>query len=237
MTSYNRLFEESSIEYAETMGYVQKRKLYECVASGNLEALDQVLDEYIEGLKLLVGDDISIARNAMRYVWPQMNAYVTDKALSNQKAKDIQQKYYYELEQIGRVEGVYELCRTLSWEFAEAVWRENRENQLSPLVKRCCNYVRSHVYDDLTVAGVAEAMHFSQSYVSHKFKDELGMTLEKYIRIKKVEEAKKLLQTNMPLMDIASTLGFASQSHFTDVFKKEIGITPKQFRSMGSLKF
>jgi len=80
-------------------------------------------------------------------------------------------------------------------------------------------------------------MHFSQSYVSHKFKDEVGMTLEKYIRIKKIEEAKKLLQTNMPLMDIASTLGFASQSHFTDVFKKEIGITPKQFRSMGSLNF
>jgi len=237
MTSYNRLFEESSIEYADNMGYVQKRKLYECVASGNLEDLDKVLDEYIEGLKVLVGDDIAIARNAMRYVWPQMNAYVTDKALSYQKAKEIQVKYYYELEQIGRVEGVYELCRTIAWEFAEAVWRENRENQLSPLVKRCCQYVRSHLYDDLSVAGIAETLHFSKSYVSHKFKDEVGMTLERYIRVKKIEESKKLLHTSLSLKDIASMLGFASQSHFTDIFKKETGVTPKQFRDMGTLQF
>jgi len=64
------------------------------------------------------------------------------------------------------------------------------------------------------------------------FKKEVGMSITEYILNQKVEEAKRLLtQTDYQISDIYTWLNFHDQSHFTKVFKKYTGTTPKKFKS------
>ena len=114
-------------------------------------------------------------------------------------------------------------------ELTSLVAASKKEQQYSELVKCCCDYIRENLYEKPTVQSVAASVRFSPSYVSHKFREETGETLDQYIRKAKISEAKLLLRANFPLTQISSNLGFASQSHFTNTFKKETGMTPKQF--------
>ena len=71
----------------------------------------------------------------------------------------------------------------------------------------------------------------SRSYITKKFKKELGFDISSFIMRCKLEEAKSLLTyTNKSLSEISSYLCFSSQSYFQNVFKKKYGMTPLQYR-------
>lgn len=73
------------------------------------------------------------------------------------------------------------------------------------------------------------------NYLSELFKKEVGISTSEYIQSEKIEEAKKLLAfTNYFLLNISLWLNFHDQSHFTRVFKKITGLTPKQYRDKNS---
>jgi len=68
-------------------------------------------------------------------------------------------------------------------------------------------------------------------YVSRQFHRFYGTTMSEFVRRRRVEYAcKKLLDPDMPLIRIALESGFAHQAHFTNVFKKVVGMTPSHYR-------
>ena len=71
----------------------------------------------------------------------------------------------------------------------------------------------------------------SRSHLSTRFKNEAGMNLTEYIHYIKISEAKHLLaHTNKNLSIISNYLGYSSQSHFTRMFKKIVGVSPIEYR-------
>ncbi|WP_163580694.1 helix-turn-helix transcriptional regulator [Gracilibacillus saliphilus] len=79
---------------------------------------------------------------------------------------------------------------------------------------------------------LADKLHFNKYYLCHFFKKEFGMTIHQYILQRRMYEAKKLLrETNIPIAEIASQIGFSTASNFIRCFKKYQQVTPKQFRN------
>lgn len=71
----------------------------------------------------------------------------------------------------------------------------------------------------------------SRSSLSSKFKKESGVSLNTYITLLKLEEAKHLLlYTDKSLSLISSYLGYSSQSFYSNTFNKYVGQTPKEYR-------
>ena len=71
----------------------------------------------------------------------------------------------------------------------------------------------------------------SRPHLSSKFKAETGMTLTDFILNEKTEEAKRLLRyTDKTAAVIGSYLGFSSQGHFSRVFRKYTGLSPREYR-------
>lgn len=71
----------------------------------------------------------------------------------------------------------------------------------------------------------------SRSYISKKFKKELGFDLSKFIVRRKLEEGKSLLAyTDKPISEISEYLCFSSQSYFQNLFKNKYGVTPYEYR-------
>lgn len=115
-------------------------------------------------------------------------------------------------------------------EFAARV-RTGKEENVSSAVAACKRYIFNHMYEELTLEKLSGLVHMNPSYLSRHFKKETGTSITDYIQAKRIEEAKKLLTlTSCSISDIYSRLNFSDQSYFTKVFKKIVGVTPKQYR-------
>lgn len=92
-------------------------------------------------------------------------------------------------------------------------------------------YVEDNLCADLRLSDMASVAHMSEFHFSRLFKQSTGDTPYRYVVSRRVQRARELLaKTAQPLQEISIKLGFSDQSHFTTVFKKNVGMTPKQFR-------
>ena len=82
-----------------------------------------------------------------------------------------------------------------------------------------------------TVHYMAEQLHLSPKYLSDLLKQESGKTALEHIHIHLISEAKNLLiGKGQRVSEIAYELGFENMSYFSKLFKREVGITPNQFK-------
>ena len=94
-------------------------------------------------------------------------------------------------------------------------------------------YIDEQLYSGVTAQRVADRLHFSVDYLSRLFREKTGMTLSAYIRARKIEDAKALLEgSRLGIREISSRLGFTTHSHFTSVFSKLVGMTPREYRTL-----
>jgi AraC family transcriptional regulator len=83
---------------------------------------------------------------------------------------------------------------------------------------------------DLAALGGVHPVHLSR-----EFRKRYRITIGEYIRKRRIEHASGLLSNSgMPMAEIASTCGFADQSHFCALFKKYSGMTPAKFRDLSA---
>jgi AraC family transcriptional regulator len=106
----------------------------------------------------------------------------------------------------------------------------------SSLSRACLNRaleaIELNLSGGLSLAEVATAAAISPFRLSHGFKNATGVSLHQYVIQRRVERAKVMLRTTAePIAHIAAAVGFASQSHFTTVFKRMTGATPRAYRS------
>lgn len=116
-------------------------------------------------------------------------------------------------------------------DFATQVSLLQNQGHSSTLAAAAANYVRHHLSEPVSTEKLAEELHFSRTWLSRKFHEEVGISLTDFILMKKTEEAQRLLRyTDKSLKEISVYLGFSSQSHFSRVFKKYAGMTPTKYR-------
>lgn len=131
-------------------------------------------------------------------------------------------------------ESIHELCYHMMLEYARRMAALRVGDNPSELVLRVTNYVHNHLFEPIKTEQIAQALYVSRSFLSTRFKRETGRSLAEYIQEEKVEEAKTLLRhTAQPLVSISAHLGFCSQSHFNAIFKKRVGMTPREYRGRG----
>jgi AraC family transcriptional regulator len=107
---------------------------------------------------------------------------------------------------------------------------ENR-NLTRVQLQQAIDYIHTHLDRDLSLVEIAEVINISPTYFARLFKREIGTAPHQYVIQQRVERAKMmLLKTDLAIADIALQVGFSSQSHLTQQFKRITGMTPKQVR-------
>lgn len=110
-------------------------------------------------------------------------------------------------------------------------------DETTTFIRQSIYYIHQHYTENISLEDVSENVHLSPSYFSSLFKEKTSISFTSYVNQLKIERAKKLLKkTDMTLVDIAMSLGFCSQSYFSSVFKKHVGMSPKQYRYTASDK-
>lgn len=106
---------------------------------------------------------------------------------------------------------------------------KNNPNILAYQLKE---YIKENLDQDLSIASVCKQFYISQSKLYKLAKSNLGIGISDYIRLCRIEKAKKLLlDTDMPITQIAETVGIYDTNYFIRAFKKHTGTTPLRFRN------
>jgi AraC family transcriptional regulator len=98
--------------------------------------------------------------------------------------------------------------------------------------KRVFDFVAGHYSEQIAISDMARVAGLSDAHFARLFKEVLGDSPYQFVMEFRVEQAKRMLEDQTrPMADIALACGFADQPHFSRVFKKLTGITPRTFRA------
>ena len=109
-----------------------------------------------------------------------------------------------------------------------------RRDQLTPnRLRRLTEYIDVHFAENPSLEALAQEVGISPYHLSRAVKNTTGLSPHRLVMRRRIQEVKHLLTaTTLPLVEIASMVGFASQSHLTAAFKKESGTTPGRYRRL-----
>jgi len=98
-------------------------------------------------------------------------------------------------------------------------------------LRRVLGFVDEHIGEGLLVGQLAKTVHLSPYHFARMFRKATGQPPHLFVTLRRIECAKRLLdEDRMSLGDVGATVGFQTQSHFTDVFRRHTGVTPGVFR-------
>ncbi|BDG36625.1 response regulator transcription factor [Saccharococcus caldoxylosilyticus] len=102
----------------------------------------------------------------------------------------------------------------------------------SSIIQEAIEYIHANYGQKISLYDIAEAIHVNPAYLSKRFTEETGMHFKDYVIHYRIEKAKELLikRQDWSVARIAEETGFASQHHFSNSFRKYVGMTPTQYK-------
>lgn len=93
------------------------------------------------------------------------------------------------------------------------------------------HFIHEHIAENIQIVHLAALLHMSPSHFAHAFKNATGLAPHFYLITKRLKFAQLMLfEGSLPLIDVAARAGFQTQQHFTEVFHRYAGCTPRAFR-------
>ncbi|WP_410768559.1 AraC family ligand binding domain-containing protein [Fontibacillus sp. BL9] len=102
--------------------------------------------------------------------------------------------------------------------------------ELSTEIKAVCEFIESRYAENITLTQLNELTGLSKFRLLRLFTKQKGISPYRYLETVRINQAKRLLEQGVLPVEVAFQTGFSDQSHFTNFFKKLIGLTPKQYR-------
>lgn len=210
--------------------YEQEEREQESIRSGNVENLKKSFTE------TYTGEIGTLSKDALRHTKNLAIVLITLASRSAIKggvpyeiAFSLSDAYILQAEDARTPSEAGFIGRQAEIHYANLV-NEYKKNQ-NPLVLKCKEQIQQRLHQKITVNELAEMLDTTPNYLTQVFKKNTGCNLSDYILNEKIEQAKKRLKYSNDGYDIiAYAFGFCSQSHFTNIFKKIVGVTPKQYR-------
>jgi AraC-like DNA-binding protein len=98
-------------------------------------------------------------------------------------------------------------------------------------LEKIAAFIEDHLNADICLSDLARLVDYSPDYLARLFKNSFGAPPHQYVLRRRIERAKGLLlDRGRSIGEVAHACGFATQSHFTSVFKSKLGLTPAAYR-------
>lgn len=130
---------------------------------------------------------------------------------------------------------ILECLNKLADEFLEEDKQKMAEEgvQTNQTVERAVEYIKEHYMENITLNEVAEKVGISSGYLSTLFNQNLQCGFIDYLNSVRIERACCYLEQNyFKTYEIAYRVGFRDEKYFSKVFKKLMGMTPKEYRGL-----
>ncbi len=130
---------------------------------------------------------------------------------------------------VRKEERFYFLLEQLLRDYAQAGGREQTVEPRAE-VKAVCDYLSAHAAEQISLDSLSAIAGLSKYHLLRAFTKETGITPYSYLETIRIDRAKTLLRQGTAPAEAALNAGFSDQSHFSNAFKRFIGLTPGQYR-------
>ena len=231
MTRYH--FRQQENNWLHT-SYEQEKREQSAIKEGNLEKLRDAVNEPLIGkLGSTSENRIRSAKNNAIIVITLSVRSAIEGGLDSETGYQLSDNYISQIERLDDLNKITQFTRRSQEELVRHVLtvKKREENAKSPYIEKCKQYIYKHMHETISIGEIADEIGVTENHLSMVFRRDEGITIKEYILREKIYYAKNLLTYSAYSMnDIARYFGFSSQSHFGNVFRKYIGMTPLEYR-------
>lgn len=198
---------------------------------GDKHACQQVSEEALDYRCLNIQPDVmkktvtEIQKNASLPVFRENVAFNSDLADS---LRELHRMIADRIRDFKKEEIFYFLMEQLIHEYS-GVQPYDKNEEPSAEIQTVCRFIEEHYAETISLDQLSSLTGLSKYHLLHSFTKQKGISPYSYLETLRITHAKKLLEKGESPADTAFATGFHDQSHFTNFFKKFIGLTPKQY--------
>ncbi|MDC7236110.1 MAG: response regulator [Spirochaetales bacterium] len=117
-------------------------------------------------------------------------------------------------------------------EIISGEYQAYRESRTHPEIDKIKKYIENHYSDNIRLQDLADLVFLHPNYISGHFKKFTGKNFKDYLTDVRMAEAEKLLTaSDLKVYEVAEHVGFTDYRHFSEVFKKKFGVSPRKFKT------
>lgn len=220
--------------------YDQEMREFGSIENGDLIQLEKSLQEDYDGtIGTLAKDPLRNLKNLGIVLVTLASRAAIRGGLSPEISFSLSDSYIQQIEECKDLALVAPLAHKAEFQYAEMVHeikekqKDILKKQKNPRINKCKDFIFSHLHDRITLEDLAAEADCNPNYLSQLFKECEGISISGYILQEKINRAKNLLiYSDYSYIEIATYLGFSSQSHLGTQFKKHTGYTLRQYREI-----
>lgn len=138
---------------------------------------------------------------------------------------------------VAKFEALTDVCPTVSVRYEGMSCNKNAESERNcgdpesdALIQRSIDYIMENLATDFSRDDIAEYVYMSPSHFSRFFKRETGVPFQEYLKKARIARVIELLEKDWNVQDAYQAAGFQNRNYFNEVFRKEVGCSPSEYK-------
>ena len=214
--------------------YSPELEFYSYVKSGDVNTVKNLLSEKFsdkKGLGTLSDNPLQSLKYHFAITASMLARYCIEGGMELSDSYSTSDFFIQKADKARTSEEISELHHEMCMDYTRRMKNLRKKKITSMPVAKVVDYIYDHLHTRITLEKLADYAGLNPSYLSRLFKQEMGVNISRYIRNKKLATAQNmLLYSDYSPAEISSILAFPSQSYFTEIFRKELGTTPVEYR-------
>ena len=212
--------------------YVTEQKLLLSLSNGLIEEATIALATLNSQMRAtLAKDETRSMKNSLIAICTLFTRAIINGGVNPEDAFKLSDIFIMKIEEESDIDGLKELEYEMLDSFIKTLDDKKRPTY-NAIVNKSISFIHDEILKPLSLEYIASYLNVHPYYLSRIFKQEVGLSITEYISRKRIKDSKYfLLQSDLPISNIAIILGFCNQSYYTKLFKEYNEITPLQFRN------
>lgn len=207
--------------------------LLEMVRNGDLNyknALDNVL-LISNGVPVQSHDPLRQAKTSAIVFTSIVCRAAIEGGISPEEAYSLGDSYIQSAEDARTYDEIRAIPMLMYDDFIRRVHKAKQNPKLSAPIAKCRDYIEMHLGEKIRAKDLAACVGYTEYYLTHRFKEETGFSVNDYVKHAKIRRAKILLHgSDLSIQEISEQLCFSSRNYFSRVFSELVGCTPIEFK-------
>lgn len=205
-------------------------ELLDCIARLDRDSANKTLNKLLGYIFFSIGGDFSLAKSRIYELLVLISRTAINHGAESNVMLQMSHDYLQIIPQISSMEELSAWLAKAMNRFMDYLFGYS-DAKHADIIFKAMHYIREHFSEKISLEDVAKYVYLSPTYFSRIFRQETGETFNSYLNKIRIDYSKKLLlDPAIKLIDVSLMSGFDDQSYFTKVFKRNVGVSPMQYR-------